>query len=192
MFLDQATIHNLEILRNLRSGCAKVGHCPPCIAYYHLLTPSAASAQASLFGVMNHCKTAGGTRVLRSTLIQPCTSLDTIQLRLEAVSELLGREEALLDIIKNLPSFAESDRMLKHFMQRSKLSGITRARACVSCILLLKVHASTSWPPQCVACSTDRNYAHITKRAPCPAVTHPGRAKSRCCTHIQRPRRAAE
>jgi hypothetical protein len=62
-----------------------------------------------------------------------------VVVRLEAVSELLGREEALLDVNKNLPNFSDGDRMLKHFMQRSKLSGIARARACVSSVLLLKV-----------------------------------------------------
>ena len=49
MLLDPSTVTNLEILRNLRTGDAK----------------------ASLFGALNSCITAAGTRFLRSSLIQP-------------------------------------------------------------------------------------------------------------------------
>ena len=85
MLLDHATIQNLEILRNLRTG----------------------STKASLYGVLNHCKTAAGGRMLRSSLIQPSTDLDTIQMRLEATAELLLREEAQIDLAKNLLNFKE-------------------------------------------------------------------------------------
>lgn len=117
MLLDPSTIANLEILRNLRTSCPK----------------------ASLFGVLNQCKTAAGARMLRSSLTQPSKDLDTIQLRVEAVSELLPRDEALIDLAKILPQFAESDRLLRQLVQRSELSNaVARARESIKTILLLK------------------------------------------------------
>ena len=96
MLLDPATVHNLELLRNLRTGDAKT----------------------SLFGTLNHCKTAAGTRYLRSSLVQPSTDLDTICARLDCVSELLTREEAMVDAQRVLSAFADSDRLLKFFMTK--------------------------------------------------------------------------
>lgn len=96
MLLDPSTVHNLELLRNRRT----------------------ADAKASLFGVLNQCKTAAGARVLRANLIQPSTDADTINTRLDAVAELLERDEALVDVGKVLPSLADCDRLLKLFMQQ--------------------------------------------------------------------------
>ena len=66
---------NLELLRSLKTGDAK----------------------ASLFGVLNHCKTGAGSRMLRAALLQPSTDMDTITARHDAVVELLEREEALIE-----------------------------------------------------------------------------------------------
>ena len=48
MLLDASTVRHLELLRDLRTG----------------------DRRASLFGVLCSCKTAAGTRLLRSSLIQ--------------------------------------------------------------------------------------------------------------------------
>ena len=52
----------------------------------------------SLFGVLNHCKTGAGSRMLRAALIQPSTDMDTITARHDCVVELLAREDALVDL----------------------------------------------------------------------------------------------
>ena len=80
MLLDPATVANLELLRSLKTGDAK----------------------ASLFGVLNHCKTGAGSRMLRAALLQPSTDMDTITARHDAVVELLEREEALIDVPRPL------------------------------------------------------------------------------------------
>jgi DNA mismatch repair protein MSH4 len=116
MLLDPSTIANLEILRNLRTG----------------------DPRHSLFGALNHCLTAAGTRHLRSSLIQPSTDLATISARLDGVSELLAREEALHDARRVLPAFADSERLLKHFMQKQTQTGCARAKAAITAILQLK------------------------------------------------------
>ena len=85
---DPSTIANLELLRNLRTGDPK----------------------SSLYGALNHCLTAAGSRCLRASIIQPSKDLVTISARLDGVTELLEREGALHDLRKVLPAFAESDR----------------------------------------------------------------------------------
>ena len=122
MLLDPATVANLEILRNLRTGDSK----------------------ASLFGMLNLCKTAAGTRYLRSSLIQPSTHLDTISARLDCVSELVEKEDALLDAQKVLSSFADSDRLLKFFMVKPTQGAVQRAKAAVSAVLQLKTALRTA------------------------------------------------
>jgi len=91
MLLDPATVANLELLRNVRTGEAKT----------------------SLFGVLNHCKTGAGSRMLRAALIQPSTDMDTITARHDCVVELLAREDAIIDLQKILPTLSDCDRMLK-------------------------------------------------------------------------------
>ena len=43
----------------------------------------------SLFGIMNHCKTKGGVKLLRSNLFQPPVDQQLVEARQEAVSELI-------------------------------------------------------------------------------------------------------
>lgn len=124
MLLDPATVANLELLRNLRTGDQKL----------------------SLFGALNQCKTAAGSRYLRSALLQPSTDVDTISARLDCVSELLEREEALIDANKVLMSFSDSDRLLKFFMTKQTSTGCARAKAAISAVLQLK--AALSAAPQ--------------------------------------------
>ena len=100
--LDQATVRNLEILRSLRTGDAK----------------------GSLMGVLDTCKSAAGRRMLRASLLQPSTDLNTINTRLDCVEELGAGGERLVDVQKLLPAFADTDRVLRYFMQRSNRSGV--------------------------------------------------------------------
>ncbi len=51
------------------------------------------STEASLYGVLNETRTACGARMLRSNLLQPPADEETIGLRLDAVEELLGKNE---------------------------------------------------------------------------------------------------
>ena len=111
----QATVANLELLRNLRTGDTKsslfgalnhvtapklhtwlthgvvLGMCVCCPSRLtHPLSPLSRA----------QCITTAGARYLRSNLIQPSTDLATIAARLDAVSELLARPEALQDARK--------------------------------------------------------------------------------------------
>lgn len=46
----------------------------------------------SLMGVVNHCHTKAGTRLLRANILQPYFSLSKIQNRLNCVDELVSNQ----------------------------------------------------------------------------------------------------
>lgn len=50
-------------------------------------------SEHSLFGVLNHTKTAGGARRLRSNILEPLVDVDTINMRLDSIQELLQDED---------------------------------------------------------------------------------------------------
>lgn len=43
--------------------------------------------------MLNHTKTAGGARRLRSNILEPLVDVDTINMRLDSIQELLQEEE---------------------------------------------------------------------------------------------------
>mmetsp|Transcript_42797 Transcript_42797/g.107121 ORF Transcript_42797/g.107121 Transcript_42797/m.107121 type:complete len:876 (+) Transcript_42797:142-2769(+) len=90
--LDPVTIHNMELVRNVRSG----------------------SSKESLFGVLNHCKTAMGQKLLRTTILQPLSSTTqhtTIMDRQDFVDILIRSEEAFFDISERLTGFPDLELM---------------------------------------------------------------------------------
>jgi len=90
--LDPMTIHNMELVRNVRSG----------------------SPKESLFGVLNHCKTSMGQKLLRTTILQPLSSTTqhtTIMDRQDFVDILIRSEEAFFDISERLSGFPDLELM---------------------------------------------------------------------------------
>lgn len=57
-------------------------------------------SEHSLLGILNYTKTAGGARRLRSNILEPLVDLDTINMRLDSIQELL-QEEDLFFGLKN-------------------------------------------------------------------------------------------
>lgn len=47
----------------------------------------------TLLGVLNHTKTPGGARRLRSNILEPLVDVDTINIRLDSIQEMLQDEE---------------------------------------------------------------------------------------------------
>lgn len=50
-------------------------------------------SEHTLLGVLNHTKTPGGARRLRSNILEPLVDVDTINIRLDTIQELLQDEE---------------------------------------------------------------------------------------------------
>ena len=69
VFIDAATVENLELLRS-------------------------DSSHGSLFGLLNKTATKGGAQLLKAALLQPMRDIVTIDARLDALDEIL-RDEAL-------------------------------------------------------------------------------------------------
>lgn len=57
----------------------------PCLSLYR--------SEHSLLGVLNHTKTPGGARRLRSNILEPLVDVDSINIRLDSIQELLQDEE---------------------------------------------------------------------------------------------------
>ena len=71
MMVDVSTIRSLELIQNLQHARSK-----DC-----------------LFGLLNQNYTAMGSRLLRSTLLQPSTDRNVLEARYAAVEELVANEE---------------------------------------------------------------------------------------------------
>lgn len=69
------TARNLELVTN---ELGKVDHC--------------------LYAVLNHTLTPGGDRLLRANILQPPCDLNTINTRLDCISELIEKEELFYDL----------------------------------------------------------------------------------------------
>lgn len=77
MYIDAATVHNLELLR------------------------SDNSSRGSLLGLLNKTVTKGGAQLLKASLLQPVRDIATIDARLDALDEVL-RDETLYIALASL------------------------------------------------------------------------------------------
>lgn len=90
MHLDEATRRNLELTQNLRDGTAK----------------------NTLFGTLDNCKTAPGSRKLRSWIEQPLRNKNEIEKRHDAVEELLKNFKVRANLRGLLSSVYDLERIL--------------------------------------------------------------------------------
>jgi DNA mismatch repair protein MutS len=97
MLLDAATLRNLEIARNMRSG----------------------ELEGSLLWVMDETFTPMGGRLLRAWLLNPLLDQDEIRERQDAVVALMGDTDGLLKIQAHLKGISDIERL------SSRISGGT-------------------------------------------------------------------
>jgi len=71
MMIDLATIQSLELIQNIQNSKSK-----DC-----------------LFGLMNETLTPMGSRLLRSSILQPSTQADVLNQRFDALEEFTNKEE---------------------------------------------------------------------------------------------------
>jgi DNA mismatch repair protein MSH4 len=71
MMIDLSTIRTLELIQNIHN----------------------AKSKDCLFGLMNETQTPMGARLLRSSILQPSTSENVLNLRYDALDELAMKEE---------------------------------------------------------------------------------------------------
>ncbi|CAM9603702.1 unnamed protein product [Ectocarpus sp. 4 AP-2014] len=115
MYIDRSTAKELELITDARSGGQK----------------------KSLFGVINRTRTAVGARLLRSTILGPCTDIATIEERLDLVTFFLTMEGVFNSTLKVLGEFTDLDRMLSDLVTVPKqVTPVTAGRSIATLICL--------------------------------------------------------
>ncbi|KAL5248605.1 hypothetical protein ACHWQZ_G017698 [Mnemiopsis leidyi] len=92
----------------------------------------------TLFGVLNKTKTSGGAKILRSTILQPPSDVDTITLRQDCVDELLHNEELFNNLESVMARFVDVDTTISLLIQVPKQETLKTAENRIMHIICLK------------------------------------------------------
>ncbi|XP_052072312.1 mutS protein homolog 4-like [Mytilus californianus] len=114
--IDATTVKNLELLQNARDP----------------------KSEHTLYGVLNHTKTAGGNRLLRANILQPPSDLETICMRQEVVAELTSKEEYFYNLQTIVGRFLDIDHLLSLFVQIPKQDSMKTAENNIANVIYLK------------------------------------------------------
>ncbi|XP_075688973.1 mutS protein homolog 4 isoform X3 [Rhinoderma darwinii] len=114
--IDSASAQNLELLVNNRDS--RNNH--------------------TLFGVLNNTKTPGGSRRLRSNILEPLIDLETINTRLDCVQEFLEDEELFFSLQSVLSRFLDTEQLLSNLIQIPKQDTEKAADTKITYIISLK------------------------------------------------------
>ena len=118
MLMDHSTITNLELVRNRRTG----------------------RQENTLFSTLNHCNTTCGSRLLRVNVLQPPSNIETVEMRLDAIEELVLNEEGLSTITSSLTSFLDVDHLcaIQFISHGDTLTDEKSCQQAIGNIILLK------------------------------------------------------
>uniref|UniRef100_H3C5D0 MutS homolog 4 n=1 Tax=Tetraodon nigroviridis TaxID=99883 RepID=H3C5D0_TETNG len=114
--IDSASASNLELVVNNRDR----------------------RSEHSLLGVLNHTKTAGGARRLRSNILEPLVDVDTINMRLDSIQELLQEEDLFFGLKNVIGHFLDTDQLLSVLVQIPKQETVQIAEAKITHVIQLK------------------------------------------------------
>lgn len=89
MVLDESSIRNLELVRNLRDG----------------------SRALTLLSVMDQTQTPMGARLLRQWILEPCRRLEDINERLDAVESLYRNQDLLANLRRHFARLHDIERL---------------------------------------------------------------------------------
>ncbi|KAK5614459.1 MutS protein msh4 [Crenichthys baileyi] len=95
-------------------------------------------SEYTLLGVLNHTKTPGGARRLRSNILEPLLDVDTINTRLDAIQELLQNEDLFFGLKNAIGQFLDIDRLLSVLVQIPKQETVQAAEAKITHVIQLK------------------------------------------------------
>nr|CAD7460497.1 unnamed protein product [Timema tahoe] len=114
--IDVATASRLELVRSLQGS----------------------GSQNSLLGILNHCSTAGGTRLLRANILQPPCLPEIIRNRLDSVQEMVDHPEMFAALQLMLSKFTNVEQLLCLCMHIPQQDNTRVAEFQLKYILLLK------------------------------------------------------
>ncbi|XP_065303572.1 mutS protein homolog 4-like isoform X2 [Dermacentor albipictus] len=113
--IDSTTMHDLELLTNTVDPRSSM----------------------SLFGVLNHAKTPGGSRLMRVNMLQPPRDLDTIVQRQKAVQQIIDSEEFFYNFQFLLAKFADMESLLAALVQVPRVETLRTMEAAVhNCVCI--------------------------------------------------------
>ncbi|XP_064929349.1 mutS protein homolog 4 isoform X6 [Columba livia] len=92
----------------------------------------------TLFGVLNYTKTAGGSRRLRSNILEPPVDAETINMRLDCVQELLQDEELFFGLQAVISKFLDTEQLLSVLVQIPKQDTVKTAESKITNLIYLK------------------------------------------------------
>ena len=117
LVLDQTTLRNLEVIRNVRDG-----------------------GQAnSLVSVLDRTQTPMGARLLRKWITEPLMDVEAINGRLDAVEELAGDTISRTDIASSLSEVRDLERLISRVAYGSaNARDLVAIRVCLECLPELK------------------------------------------------------
>ncbi|XP_072368940.1 mutS protein homolog 4 [Scyliorhinus torazame] len=92
----------------------------------------------TLYGVLNYTKTAGGSRRLRSNILEPLVDVETINTRLDCVQELLEDEDLFFSLQSVISRFLDTDQLLSVLVQIPKQDTVQAAESKITNLIYLK------------------------------------------------------
>ncbi|KAG9336429.1 hypothetical protein JZ751_002776, partial [Albula glossodonta] len=95
-------------------------------------------SEHTLLGVLNFTQTPGGGRRLRSNILEPLLDTDTINIRLDAVQELLQEEEIFFGMKNVIGRFLDTDLLLSVLVQIPKQETVQVAETKIMHVIQLK------------------------------------------------------
>ncbi|GBM16038.1 MutS 4 [Araneus ventricosus] len=113
--ISMSTARNLELVTN---ELGKVEHC--------------------LYGVLNHTLTPGGDRLLRANILQPPCDLNTINTRLDCISELIEKEELFYDLKSVIGKFVDTENLLSLCVQIPKEENVRSCEQKIANVICMK------------------------------------------------------
>ncbi|XP_031824721.1 mutS protein homolog 4 [Sarcophilus harrisii] len=116
VMIDSSSAQNLELLVNNHDY--RSGH--------------------TLFGVLNYTKTPGGSRRLRSNILEPLTDVETINMRLDCVEELLQEEELFFGLQSVISKFLDTEQLLSVLVQIPKQETVKASESKITNLIYLK------------------------------------------------------
>uniref|UniRef100_G1PD90 MutS protein homolog 4 n=1 Tax=Myotis lucifugus TaxID=59463 RepID=G1PD90_MYOLU len=114
--IDSSSAQNLELLVNIQDS--RNNH--------------------TLFGVLNYTKTPGGSRRLRSNILEPLVDIETINMRLDCVQELLQDEELFFGLQSVIARFLDTEQLLSVLVQIPKQDTVNAAESKITNLIYLK------------------------------------------------------
>ncbi|XP_063249750.1 mutS protein homolog 4-like isoform X4 [Prinia subflava] len=92
----------------------------------------------TLLGVLNYTKTPGGSRRLRSNILEPLVDAETINTRLDCVQELLQDEELFFGLQAVISKFLDTEQLLSVLVQIPKQDTVKTAESKITNLIYLK------------------------------------------------------